>query len=106
MPNNYPNVSVSDWKAFLTYSSPFVFSEIVERGIGDIRWDLLPHTHGVAVASDYLLRMAGHRAPQFTRGGYITDYFQNFASYRLRISSILDGSYGLANAAINFCPTR
>lgn len=90
MSNNHPNVSASDWNAFCAYSSPFVFRKIIERGAGDIRWDWLPDARGVAVASDYLLQLADHRAPRFTLRGHKLNYFEKCGTYCLMISSILE----------------
>jgi hypothetical protein len=88
--SNDPNVSASDWNAFCAYSSPFVFREIIERGAGNIRWDWLPDARGVAVASDYLLQLADHRAPRFPGHGYKLGYRENFGQYCLMITSILE----------------
>jgi hypothetical protein len=90
MPDDHPNVSPSDWTNFRAYPSPFVFREIVDRGEGDIRWNILPRARGVAVASDYLLRLAKYKGPQFGRTGCKTMYFGRVVSYDLTVYSILE----------------
>jgi hypothetical protein len=90
MSRDHPNVSLSDWRNFCAYPSPFVHREIVERGKGHIRWNILPRARGAAVASDYLLRMANYKAPKFVGRGSKTMYFDRVGSYSLTIFSILE----------------
>jgi hypothetical protein len=90
MSDDHPNVSLSDWNNFCAYPSPFVFREIVKRGTGDIRWNILPRARGVAVVSDYLLRMANYKAPKFAGHGYKMNYFENVGSYSVTIFSVLE----------------
>jgi hypothetical protein len=91
MSDDHPNVSLEDWKAFSKYPSPFVFRKVFERGAGAIRWYVIPRALGVAVASDYLLRMANYRTPKSVgRRGHKTMYFERVGSYDLTIYSLLE----------------
>jgi hypothetical protein len=55
-----PQVSLSDWQKFGTEVSPFI-DELMNRVEADLPHWFVPFAHGVFVASDALLRTAGHR---------------------------------------------
>ena len=55
-----PQVSLSDWQKFGTEVSPFI-DELMDRVEADLPHWFVPFAHGVFVASDALLRTAGHR---------------------------------------------
>jgi hypothetical protein len=48
------------WPAFQKEASQFQIAEIIERSDTDLRDDFVPWAPGMVVASDYLLRAAGH----------------------------------------------
>ena len=55
-----PQVSLSDWQKFGTEVSPLI-DELMDRVEADLPHWFVPFAHGVFVASDALLRTAGHR---------------------------------------------
>ena len=55
-----PQVSLSDWQKFGTGSSPLI-GKVIDRVEADLPHWFVPFAHGVFVASDALLRTAGHR---------------------------------------------
>jgi hypothetical protein len=55
----HPHVSLSDWQKFGTGSSPLI-DEVMDRVEADLPQWFVPFAHGVFVASDALLRAAGH----------------------------------------------
>ena len=57
---NHPPISLSDWHKFGTESSPLI-DELMDRVEADLPHWFVPFAHGVFVASDALLRAAGHR---------------------------------------------
>jgi hypothetical protein len=55
-----PQVSLSDWQKFGTESSPLI-GEVIDRVEADLPDWFVPYARGAFVASDALLRTAGHR---------------------------------------------
>jgi hypothetical protein len=55
-----PQVSLSDWQKFGTEVSPLI-DELMDRVEADLPHWFVPFAPGVFVASDALLRTAGHR---------------------------------------------
>ncbi len=55
-----PPVSLSDWQKFGTESSSLI-DELMDRVEADLPHWFVPFAHGVFIASDDLLRAAGHR---------------------------------------------
>ncbi len=91
MSSQHPNISLSDWERFRKYSSPFVYRDIINRGVGHIKWYLIPRSHGVAVPSEYLLRLSGYVGPRIGgRRGYKFNYIENAGAYTVMIYSILE----------------
>jgi hypothetical protein len=88
MTDDHPNVSPADWKSFCQYSSPAVFREIIERGSGAIRWNMLPRARGLAVASDRLLRRANYKPPKFAGHSIKLAYLDRVGPDQLRVFSI------------------
>jgi hypothetical protein len=73
----HPIISLPEWEGFKAweksrkeYSTP-LFSEVIDREDCRLRWlpaSFLPLARGVAIASDALLREAGHRVNRRPRG--------------------------------------
>jgi hypothetical protein len=57
---NHSHVSPSDWQKFDRRFSPLI-GEVIDRDPTKLPDWFVPFAHGVFVASDALLRMAGHR---------------------------------------------
>lgn len=57
---NHPHVSLSDWQKFGTEFSP-LFDEALDRVEADLPGWFVPYARGAFIASDALLRAAGHR---------------------------------------------
>ena len=55
-----PQVSLSDWQRFDRELSPLI-DEVIDRDAAKLPGWFVPFAHGVFVASDGLLRTAGHR---------------------------------------------
>ena len=58
--SNQPQVSLSDWQKFGTEVSPLI-GELIDRDAAKLPDWFVRFAHGVFVASDALLRTAGHR---------------------------------------------
>src|SRR5262249_17779753 len=56
---DHPNVSLSDWERFLKELPSHLIAEVIDRSFTIPDW-FVPLARGVAIASDALLRKAGH----------------------------------------------
>ena len=58
---DHPDVPLSEWPSFLKELPPHLIAEVIDRSkVGLPNW-FVPFARGVAIASDALLREAGHR---------------------------------------------
>ena len=76
-----PQVSLSDWQKFGREFSPFI-GEVIDRDAAKLPGWFVPFAHGVFVASDALLRAAGHR-----------DGMRHPRGWREAIGNDVDGVY-------------
>jgi hypothetical protein len=58
---DHPDVSISDWRKFLTEIPPHLIAEIIDRSEAKLPDCFVPLARGVSIASDALLRMVGHQ---------------------------------------------
>src|SRR2546423_957607 len=54
------NVLSQSWQTFLQDPPSYSIAEIIERENAQLKADFVPWAPGIVIASDYLLRMAGH----------------------------------------------
>ena len=57
---DHADVSLSDWQIFVKECPPFLIDKIIDRSEAKLPDCLVPLARGVAIASDALLRKAGH----------------------------------------------
>jgi hypothetical protein len=57
---DHPNVSLSDWERFLKELPTHLIAEVMDRSEAKLPNCFVPLARGVAIASDALLRKAGH----------------------------------------------
>jgi hypothetical protein len=62
---DHPNVPVRDWTEFRDNPSPFLAREVIDRKETQLPGKFAPLARGVIIASDHLLRRAGHRCGRF-----------------------------------------
>jgi hypothetical protein len=55
------NVLSQSWQTFLQDPPTYSIAEIIERENAQLKADFVPWAPGIVIASDYLLRIAGHR---------------------------------------------
>jgi hypothetical protein len=58
---DHPNVSLSEWERFLKELPTHLIAEIIDRSKAKLPDWLVPLARGVGIASEILLRKAGHR---------------------------------------------
>jgi hypothetical protein len=68
---DHPEVPLSDWQTFVKAFPPHLIADVIDRRkIGLPNW-FVPFAHGVAIASNALLREAGHRLGMHRPRGWL-----------------------------------
>jgi hypothetical protein len=58
---DHPHVIWYEWQTFKNEFSPFLIEEVLDRGVANMPDWFVPLARGAAIASPYLLHIAGHR---------------------------------------------
>jgi hypothetical protein len=68
---DHPNVSLSEWQTFLKEPPPHLIGEVIDRSKLGLPWWFVPFARGIAIASNALLREAGHRLGMHRPRGWL-----------------------------------